>query len=187
VLPRVVVCCSVLQCGAVCCSVLQCVAVCCSELQCVADSCDEYDKVNVTDRHTGSVISTGAACVRCRVHCNRPQHSATHFNVLQCCVSWLYSKSLKTMPQERWVNSLPNSMRTNTLQHTATHCNTLQHTTTHCNTLQHITVEFAAGAPGKPAAELYAHQLEVQAHDRGSALLQVLVCFLKLVWIFLWM
>ena len=25
----------------------------------------------------------------------------------------------------------------NTLQHTATHCNTLQHTATHCNTLQH--------------------------------------------------
>ena len=27
--------------------------------------------------------------------------------------------------------------RSNTLQHTATHCNTLQHTAKHCNTLQH--------------------------------------------------
>ena len=33
-LTRIVVCCSVLQCGAVCCSVLQCGAVWCSVLQC---------------------------------------------------------------------------------------------------------------------------------------------------------
>ena len=38
ILPRVAVCCSVLQCVAVCCSVLQYVAVLCSVLQCVAVS-----------------------------------------------------------------------------------------------------------------------------------------------------
>ena len=37
-IPRVVVCCSVLQCVAACCSGLQCVAVCGSVLHCVAVS-----------------------------------------------------------------------------------------------------------------------------------------------------
>jgi len=32
-------------------------------------------------------------------------------------------------------------IRSNTLQHTATHCNTLQHTATHCNIRQHTVTQ----------------------------------------------
>jgi len=59
--------------------------------------------------------------------CNMLQHAATCCNTLQYTLRALDSD---TPPAH-------DSLRVNTLQHTATHCNTLQHTATHCNTLQH--------------------------------------------------
>ena len=95
------VCCSALQCAAVCCSVLQCAAVCCSVLQCVAVCCSVLQHV--------AVCSVGLSWLQ---YADSHAHTHTH------------KSSLQTADKT-------NRVRSNTLQHTATHCNTLQHTATH--------------------------------------------------------
>ena len=50
-----------------------------------------------------------------------------------------YTSNCSWATSVRLLHSWAGTLRTKSLQHTATHCNTLQHTATHCNTLQHTT------------------------------------------------
>jgi len=86
------------------------------------------------------------------MYCNTLQHAATHCNTLHCTATHFIRDTPSVTLNETWLirntqsvtlsyfvtlNEMTHSWhsRTNTLQHTATHCNTLQHTATHCNTL----------------------------------------------------
>ena len=75
---------------------------------------------------------------------HRKQHTATHCNTLQRTATDCNTTAMGTHSQK--VSSIlviftyiyiPRPMKSNTLQHTATHCNTLQHTAAPCSTLQH--------------------------------------------------
>ena len=68
-LPRVAVCCSVLQCAAACCSVLPRVAVCCSVLQCAAACCSVFCRL----------LSTTCYCMHHRMSCKHLQESCPPF------------------------------------------------------------------------------------------------------------
>jgi len=74
----------VLQCFAVCCSVLQCVTVRCSVLRCkqceIAHACFTILKQN---------------CFTVTTHCNTPQHTATHRNLILLELDLTYTRVLQ--------------------------------------------------------------------------------------------